>query len=107
MIKDYDDLSFYEKQIHDTIYNYDGVRTNQLGRELTQLYKQNPAYFIPRGWQKAINFTSRYLFIPKHDQSDKPLAMTQEEQNNCIINVTSVILHGFQAEFELGNFWEV
>lgn len=103
MVKNYDALSFYEKKLHDTIINDDGILHNKLGRELTELYKQDPVYFIPRGWHKTVMFTSRVLFL---DYCERPLGMTKEEQNHCIVNVTSVILHGFRTEFQLGNFWE-
>lgn len=97
---DYDDLSFSEKCIHDTVVNDNGVKWNKLCQEAYTIYIRNPAFFDYAVWESVRSFTFRIHFIKGYE---KPMAVTTVEHFRMLDNVTGCIIKSMREEIELGN----
>jgi hypothetical protein len=97
----YDDLSFIEKCIHDTMVNYDGVRWNKLCQDAYRTYVANPALFDYKIWRTVHNFVFGIHYIRGQE---KPMGCTPDEYSRIIDNVTGCIIKSMREEIELGNY---
>lgn len=104
MFRSYDDLSFSEKCIHDTIVNHNGERWNDLCAEAYKTYGLNPALFDYKIWAKTQTFTFNIHFVKGQE---RPMGCSRIEYARMLDTVTGCIIKHLREEIELGNYGPV